>query len=159
MLPLLAAGVLLSGCKAIPQITGVLTGGAIGTATASPALGFAVGVATDTAVVAGQQWFVRSRANGEQDAIAKVAGALDIGQKHPWHINHIIPFGDEHGVLYVVQVINTPLTECKRIVFSVDDGKGKHLHRSWYAAWVCHQGQGWKWADAEPAVPRWGYLQ
>ncbi len=159
VLPLLTAGLLLSGCKAIPQITGALTGGAIGTATASPAVGFAVGVATDTAVQAGMRWFGRSRANGEQDAIAKVAGSLAVGQKHPWHIDHTIPFGNEHGELYVVRQIDTPLTECKKIVFSVDDGEGADLHRSWYATSVCHQAEGWKWALAEPAVSRWGYLQ
>ncbi|HET8996312.1 MAG TPA: hypothetical protein VFN42_06560 [Acetobacteraceae bacterium] len=159
VLPLLAAGLLLSGCKAVPQIAGVVTGGAIGVATASPALGFAVGVATDTATTAGLQWYGRSRANAEQNAIARIAGGLELGQQHAWHIHHIIPFGDEHGELYVVRVIAAPLTVCKQIVFSVDDGQGAALHQAWYVASVCRQGQDWKWADAEPAVSRWGYLQ
>lgn len=158
-LPLLTAGLLLTGCKAAPQIAGVITGGAIGTATASPALGFAVGVATDTAVNAGQRFWGRSRANGEQDAIAAVAGGLALGQHHAWHIDHLIPIGDEHGELWVVQEIPTPWTLCKKIVFSVDEGNGANPRRHWYVASVCHQAQGWKWADAEPAVPRWGFLQ
>jgi hypothetical protein len=32
-------------------------------------------------------------------------------------------------------------------------------HEEWYAARVCQQGVRWKWADAEPAVARWGNLQ
>lgn len=159
VLPLVAAGVLLSGCKAVPQIAGVVTGGAIGVATASPALGFAAGIATDTAATAGVQWYGRSRANAEQNAIAQIAGGLDVGQRHAWHIHHIIPLGNEHGELYVVRVIAVPLTVCKQIVFSVDDGEGAKAKRAWYVASVCRQGQDWKWADAEPAVPRWGYLQ
>jgi len=158
-LPLLAAGLLLSGCKAVPQIVGVVTGGAVGATTASPALGFAVGIATDTATMAGVRWFGRSRTNAEQDAIAQVAGGMDVGQRHPWHIHHLIPFGNEHGELYVTRVTDTPWTQCRQIVFSVDSGTGADLHRAWYVASICHQAQGWKWADAEPAVARWGYLQ
>lgn len=159
LLPLLAAGVLLSGCKAAPQIAGVVTGGAIGAATANPALAFAGGVAVDAATTAGVRWYGRSRANAEQNAIARIAGALPVGEHHAWHIHHIVPIGNEHGEIYVTQVIDTPLTQCKQIVFSVDDGQGAKLTRAWYVASVCHQARGWKWADAEPAVPRWGYLQ
>ena len=159
VLPLLAACTLLTGCKAVPQIVGVVTGGAVGAATASPALGFAVGIATDTATIAGQRWFGRTRTNAEQDAIAKLAGTMGVGQRHAWHIHHLIPFGNEHGELYVMRVMDTALTQCKQIVFSVDDGEKPHLQRAWYVASVCRQAQGWKWADAEPAVARWGYLQ
>jgi hypothetical protein len=158
-LPLLAAGVLLSGCKAVPQIAGVLSGATVGAATGSPALGFAVGVATDSATNAGIRYFGRSRQHGEQNAIAEVAGELPVGASHPWRIEHTIPFGNEHGELYVVRAIDTPLALCKEIVFSVDEGKGEKLKRAWYTASVCHQEQGWRWATAEPAVPRWGYLQ
>jgi hypothetical protein len=28
-----------------------------------------------------------------------------------------------------------------------------------YIATTCHQADGWKWATAEPAVARWGFLQ
>src|SRR5476649_1704718 len=45
-MPLFAV-VLLAGCKAAPQIAAVVTGGAAGAATGSPAVGFAIGVATD----------------------------------------------------------------------------------------------------------------
>lgn len=159
VLPLIAAGLLLSGCKAAPQIAGVLTGGAIGAATGSPALAFAGGVAMDTATTAGVRWYGRSRSNAEQDAIARVAGQLKPGEPHAWHIHHFIPIGNEHGEVYVVRVTDTPLTQCRQIVFSVDEGDGAKLKRAWYVASVCRQAQGWKWADAEPAVPRWGHLQ
>jgi hypothetical protein len=36
---------LLAGCKAIPDIAGVVSGGVAGGATGNPAIGFAVGVA------------------------------------------------------------------------------------------------------------------
>ena len=156
---LLAAGVLLSGCKAIPQIAGFVSGASIGAATGSPALGFAVGVATDAAVNAGQRFYGRSRSNAEQNAIADVAGPLGLGGHGDWRIEHIIPIGNEHGELWVVRLIPTPLTLCKEIVFSVDDGKGPKLKRAWYTASICHRADRWKWASAEPAVPRWGYLQ
>ena len=156
---LLAAGLLLSGCKAVPQIAGVVTGGAIGVATANPALAFAGGVAVDTAATAGVRWYGRSRTNAEQDAIARIAGGLKLGERHAWHIHHIIPIGNEHGEVYVVRVTDTPLTQCRQIVFSVDEGEAAQLKRAWYVASLCHQEDGWKWADAEPAVARWGYLQ
>lgn len=159
VLSLLTVGLLLSGCKAAPQIAGVLTGGAIGVTTGNPALAFLGGVAVDTATTAGARWYGRSRSNAEQNAIARIAGKLKLGQHHAWHIHHIIPIGDEHGDVYVVRVTDTPVTQCRQIVFSVDSGEGKTQKRAWYIASVCHQAQGWKWADAEPAVARWGYLQ
>ncbi len=159
VLPMLAAGLLLTGCKAVPQITGFLTGATAGAATGSPAIGFAVGVATDAAATAGVRYYGRSRQNGEQDAIAQVAGSLEVGERHDWKIEHTIPFGNEHGELYVVRRIDTPLALCKEIVFSVDEGEEAKRKRAWYTTSVCRQADHWKWAAAEPAVPRWGYLQ
>ncbi len=160
-LPPLAVGVvtLLTGCKAVPQIVGVVSGAAAGGGTASPAIGFAVGIGTATATGAALDWFGRSRQHAEQEAIATLAGALPVGGQAPWHINHIVPIGNEHGELQVSADIPNPLTACKHIVFSVAEGSGAKAKQSWYAADVCRRPSGWQWASAEPAVPRWGNLQ
>jgi hypothetical protein len=155
LLPLLV----LAGCKSVPQIAGLVSGGAVGVATGSPALGFATGIAIDAAANAGVRYYGRSRQNAEQDAIASVAGSLADGQQAPWHIDHLIPIGDEHGGVWVTRSIRNPLADCKEIVFSVVTGPAAKPERAWYDATICRQQQGWKWASAEPAVPRWGYLQ
>lgn len=155
----LAVAVLLTGCKSVPQIAGLVTGGTIGVASGSPALGFAAGIATDAATNAGLRYVTRVRQGAEQDAIAKAAGDLPIGGTSGWAIEHTIPIGNEHGGLEVVRVVDTPLATCKEIVFSVDSGSGKDLKRAWFITEICKQTGGWKWAGAEPAVERWGYLQ
>ena len=156
---MLVATFALTGCKAIPQIAGVLSGATVGAATGSPALGFAVGIGTDAAVNAGVRWYGRSRSNAEQDAIADAAAPLGVGQRQDWRISHFFPIGNEHGELWVVREIPTPLVLCKQIVFSVDEGEGEKLKRHWYTAALCHNDERWKWASAEPAVQRWGFLQ
>jgi hypothetical protein len=150
---------LLAGCNAAPQIAGLVTGGAVGVSTGSPALGFAAGVAVDAATNAGMKYYGRSRQNAEQNAIADAAATLPAGARAPWHIDHTIPIGDEHGELEVTRVIANPLADCREIAFSVETGKDDKLKRDWYIATICHQKTRWKWASAEPAVPRWGYLQ
>jgi hypothetical protein len=116
-------------------------------------------VATDAAANAGVKWYGRSRQQAEQDAIAAVAGPLQVGGSSTWSIAHFIPIGGEHGVLQVVRSIDNPLAYCKEIVFSVETGSGPKLQRSWYDADICQQSKRWKWASAEPAVERWGYPQ
>ena len=155
----LAAVLLLAGCNAAPQIAALVTGSAAGAATANPALGFAVGVATDAGANYAFRWFSRSRQGAEQDAIAEVAGDLPVGTKADWKIEHTIPIGDEHGQLRVVRAIDSPLATCKELAFSVDEGKGDKLERSWFTTSICKQADTWKWAAAEPAVERWGFLQ
>jgi hypothetical protein len=156
----LAILALIPGCKAIGQITGVAAGLATGTATGSPAAGFAVGIATNAGVDALVKWIGRSRQGAEQDAIAAVAGSLAVGESRPWRIRHTIPIGNEHGALRVVREIANPLTACKEVVFSVDEGSPEApRQRQLFTTAVCWQGTRWKWAAAEPAVQRWGYLQ
>jgi hypothetical protein len=130
-----------------------------GGATGNPAVGFAVGVAVDAAASAAVRYVGRSRQQAEQDAIAQAAGELRLGEAAPWRIEHDIPIGNEHGELHVVRQIESPLAPCKEIVFSVDDGAGPDATRSWYTASICRQADRWKWASAEPAVERWGFLQ
>ena len=156
---LLAAAVLVAGCKAAPQIAAVVTGGAAGAATGNPAVGFAVGVATDAGTNYVFRYYARTRQGAEQDAIAEVSGTLPVGTNAAWKIEHTIPIGDEHGQLEVVRAIDSPLAACKEVAFSVDDGKGDKLKRAWFTTNICKQAERWKWASAEPAVERWGFLQ
>lgn len=153
--PLLLVPVLLAGCTSLPKISAVVGGGAAGVATGSPAVGFAVGVAVDAGANYVVRYYGRQRQNAEQDAIAEVAGDLPVGTQAAWKIEHTIPIGDEHGRLRIVRSIDTPLAECRELMFSVDAGK----QQSWYDASICKQTERWKWASAEPAIGRWGFLQ
>lgn len=157
--PLFALILLLAGCNSTARIAAVVAGGATGAATGSPAIGFAVGVATDAAANYVVRYYGRVRQGAEQDAIAQVAGELPVGTDAAWKIEHTIPIGDEHGQLQVVRAIDLPLATCREIAFSVDEGNGNKLKRAWYTSAICKQEKRWKWAAAEPAVERWGFLQ
>jgi hypothetical protein len=156
-LPVLVLGAasLLGGCQTIPRIAGVLSGAAAGGGTASPAVGFAVGVGVATATGVAERWYVRSRQHAEQQAISTTAGTLPVGGRAPWTIRHIVPIGNEHGEISVLGDIVNPLAPCRAIAFSVAGDPAPH----WYLADICRRASGWQWANAEPAVPRWGYLQ
>jgi hypothetical protein len=156
---LLAALLLLSGCNSTAQIFALIGGGAAGGATGNPAVGFVVGVAIDAGATYVVRYYGRTRQGAEQDAIAQVAGALPVGTEAAWKIEHDIPIGNEHGQLRVIRLIESPLAACKEIAFSVDEGKGDKLTRDWFTSSVCKQTDRWKWASAEPAVERWGFLQ
>jgi hypothetical protein len=149
----------LAGCNSASQLTGLVVGGIAGGATANPAIGYAVGIGTDAATNAGLKWFGRSRQGAEQDAIAQAAGDLPVGGSADWKIEHTIPFGNEHGKLHVTRTIDSPLVACKEIAFSVDEGSEKEPKIHWYLTDICKSAESWKWASAEPAVERWGYLQ
>lgn len=153
---LFAALALLSGCKTVPEIAGLITGGVAGGATGSPAVGFAVGVGTYAAADYIYKSTTRRWHRTEQDAIAEAAGALAEGGDAPWRVRHDLPLGNEHGTLHVVRDIPTPLADCKQVMFSIEDDDTPPV---WYAADICRQAHSWKWATAEPAVERWGSLQ
>jgi surface antigen len=152
---LLLAGLSLQGCNSIPDIAGVVAGASTGSASANPAVGIAVGIAVRSGVRVLTDYFDRKRATGEQDAIAEAAGTGPIGQPRPWEIRHTIPFGNERGNLEPVREFATPLTTCREIVFTVVDGDDTDI----LTTTLCHQPDGWRWASAEPAVDRWGFLQ
>jgi hypothetical protein len=158
MRPAVVALLLLGGCQTAADLTGLATGGAAGGATASPAVGFIVGVATRAAVLRGLNAVERRRHRTEQDAIAEAAGDLPDGGSAPWQARHDIPIGDTDGEVRVVRSIDTPLAACKEIAFSVaDDPPPAPL--AWFGTTICRQADGWRWALAEPAVARWGFLQ
>lgn len=146
---------LLGGCSTISDIAGLAAGGGAGAATANPAIGFAVGVGVKAGVDELGRWYQRSRVRGEQDAIAAAAGAAAPGTPQPWAIRHTIPIGNEHGHFLVTREFATPLATCREVVFLVEDDD----QRRPFTTTVCRGTDGWRWAAAEPAVDRWGYLQ
>jgi len=141
----------LSGCGVAADLTGAAAGIAAGSVTANPAAGFAIAAGTRAGVQAGLNWAARVRARGEQDAVAEAIGALAPGEARPWRIEHTIPIGNEEGEVRLVREMATPIATCREALFSVRDG-------DWFVTTACRQGARWKWAAAEPAVPRWGAL-
>jgi len=151
-----ALALLLGGCRGASELTGLATGAVAGGATASPAIGYAVAIGTAAATDQAFRWYSRTRDNTEQQAIADAAAILPQGGEAPWQVRHFLPYGDEHGEVRVVGDIATPLADCRQIVFSVVDAPTPPV---WYATSICRDTKGWRWALAEPAVVRWGYLQ
>ena len=145
----------LGACSTISDLAALAAGGSAGAATANPALGFVVGVGVKAGVDEVGRWYTRSRVRGEQDAIAEAVGAAPPGTPEPWAIRHSIPIGDEHGHFLVTREFVTPLTTCREVVFLVEDGN----ERRPFTTQICREAVGWRWAAAEPAVDRWGYLQ
>ena len=151
----LTALLALQACNALPDIGGVVAGAGTGSLSANPAVGIAVGIAVRSGLRAVADYVDRKRATGEQDAIADAAGAAPIGQGRPWEIRHTIPIGNEHGDLEAVREFATPLATCREIVFTVADDAGPDI----LTTTLCRHPNGWRWAAAEPAVARWGFLQ
>jgi len=149
----------LPGCTDLGSIAGAATGAASGSGSANPALGYAVGIGTKAAVDALVNHIARSRRRAEQDQIVVAVGTLPVGQSAPWRIRHAIPVGDAHGEVTVVREIPNPLAPCKEVVFTVIAGNRADGPRGYYATTACQHGSRWKWAQAEPATPRWGVLQ
>lgn len=152
--PVLAA-LALAGCKNAGDIAGVVAAASTGSASANPAVGIAVGIAVRSGVNALADYLDRRRHEGEQDAIADAAGLAPIGTARAWEIRHTIPIGNEHGLLQPVREFTTPLATCREIAFTVVDGKDRDL----LTTTLCREGTIWRWASAEPAVDRWGFLQ
>ena len=146
---------LLGGCAFVSDVAGLAAGGVAGGATGNAAVGFAVGVSVRAGAEELRKYVTRVRWRGEQDAIATTAGSIPVGATQAWEIRHTIPIGNRRGELLVADEFATPLATCRNVVFSVVDG----AERSLFTTTLCRQGETWKWAAAEPAVDRWGYLQ
>ena len=141
-------------------ISGAAVGLGLGGVTANPLIGYAAGVGTQAAVTALQKYLSRKLHEGEQDNIAAAVGRMQPGQSAPWKISYEIPIGSEHGDLIVTRLIANPLTTCKEAAFTVVAGHKPDAPRGIYITTACLQSDGqWKWAEAEPAVTRWGFLQ
>ena len=162
MRPVAVAGLMgallaLGGCSSIGSGAGAVVGIAAGTASVNPIVGTAIGLGTKAAVDALVAYLARTQQEGQQDAIAVVAGGLPPGGAAEWRISHTLPFGDAHGTLRVAGLIPNPLADCREIVFTVVDGR----HAADYVTTECAETgtQRWRWAQAEPATERWGFLQ
>jgi hypothetical protein len=157
----------LTGCNSLYS-EGAVAGAGIGGAalansvTSNAAVATGIGLGAVAAAKAGVQYTQRIVHTNTQDAIASVAGPLDVGAVSPWKIVHSAPIeDDEKGRVTVSRTISTGALDCKEIVFSVDRDatKDRPADSAFYVASVCRDGGKWKWASAEPATPRWGALQ
>lgn len=159
---LLALGVatpIMVGCSSIGAISGAVTGAAAGGGSVNPAVGYAVGIGTKAATDSLVKYLSRSRHGREQDALATVAGSLQPGATAPWAIHHKLPLLDDvHGRVTVIRDIPNSLAPCKEVVFVLLGGRQDGLLGT-YTTPVCKGSSGWRWAAAEPATRRWGYLQ
>jgi hypothetical protein len=81
---------------------------------------------------------------------------MEVGEVRTWQVERVLPVGRTRGEVRVVGLTETPLTACKEVLFSVAEGGGD---ARWFLTSACRQRGGWKWAAAEPATGRWGYLQ
>ena len=149
----------LTGCSTLGGFAGAVAGFATGAATSDPAIGVAVGVTVRAAVDAAGKRAARLRSRAEHDAIASLAGDMNPGDTRLWEVRHRVPPRYGRGEVRVVRVIDTPLAQCKELLFSVVQHDALRAQRSWYSTTACRQGSGWKWAVAEPAVDRWRNLQ
>jgi hypothetical protein len=157
-----SAALALSACSTVGGLAGTVAGIATGSFTSNPAIGIAVSVSVKAATDAGIKNLLRSLQQDEQDEIAALAGTMQEGEVRAWQIRHKIPYGNNQGDMQITRSIVTPLASCKEVMFTVDDAKAAQVSdgapRGWFAAHVCLQENGWKWANAEPAVERWGAL-
>jgi hypothetical protein len=156
---------LLVGCESVltastADVSGIAGAGIAGAVTKSPAAAAGIGLGVAAAANAGLQSVERDVHRVEQDRIAAVAGVLEPGAIGHWSVSHSIPIeADEHGDLVVTRLVGSDDFSCKEIIFSVDTVVKKVPQRAFYSAAVCRDGQVWKWASAEPATARWGFLQ
>lgn len=149
----------LTGCSSIGSLTGAVTGAAAGGGSANPAVGYAVGIGSKAATDALVKYLSKKRQAKEQDLIAARAGMMEAGDTAQWSIRHKIPlFDNEHGHLAVVRDVPNPLAPCKEVLFTIESGSVSKV-LGYYATSVCKASDRWRWAQAEPATARWGFLQ
>jgi surface antigen len=156
-----AALLLLAGCAGAEQNSaGPIGGAAVGLGvagiTADPFIAYAAGVGAQAGITALQKHLSRKLHQGEQDDIAATVATLAPGQSAPWHITYWLPLDAEHGDVTVVAAIASPIATCKRVAFTVINGASRAV----YITSACAESDGaWRWAEAEPATTRWGFLQ
>ncbi len=161
----LALLALLAGCGTAAENSAGPAGGAVvgigvGGITANPLIGYAAGVGAQAGITALQKYLSRKLHQGEQDRIAATVARLGLGQSAPWQIHYDIPVDAEHGDVTVTRIIANALATCKEVAFTVITGNQPNAPRGIYITTACAGSDGaWKWAEAEPAVARWGFLQ
>ncbi len=149
----LALGLLLT--EGTADLAGAASTGVATAVTKSAAGAAAIGLGVQSLASEALKYTERRVHRNEQDAIAEAAGNAPVGETRPWQIRHTIPVGNAKGELAVVREYATPLATCREVVFSVEDDG----HPSVFTTSLCRQAARWKWAMAEPAVGRWGFLQ
>jgi hypothetical protein len=160
---LVLAAAALAGCQApgAPRAAGGAAGATTGTVTtaltANPALGAAVGIGTRALVDAGVAYAGRRLQRVEQDAVAAAIGGMAVGETRPWQAENGLPWPDRRGEVRILRTFETGLATCKEAAFSLDPG-GQEARR-WFVTTACRQAEGWRWAAAAPATPRWSSLQ
>lgn len=153
------AAALIPGCQAGGGIAGAVTGTTSAAVTGNPAVGAAIGIATQALTEAAIQDVSRRWHRAEQDALAAEVGRMAVGETRRLRVRHALPIGNEAGEVRVLRLTETPLTACKEVLFSTETGEGRAEATRWFVTSACRQADGWKWAVAEPATARWGSLQ
>ena len=150
---------LTEGSAAFAGLSGAGLANAVGAgATATTGIGLGV----QAGARAGLHYAQRRAHAAEQNNVAQAAGPLEVGGVASWSIAHDLPIEpDERGEVTVVRVIEAGPIRCKEIIFSVDatTRPEEKPRRGFYTAYVCQDGEAWRWASAEPATERWGDLQ
>ncbi len=160
LLALLLAGCGSNAANSAGPVGGAAVGIGVGGITANPLIGYAAGVGAQAGITALQKYLSRKLHQGEQDNIAAMVATLRPGQYASWEIAYKIPIADEHGDVTVTRIIESPLDTCKEVAFTVIDGRKPNAPRGIYITTACAHADGtWHWADAEPAISRWGFLQ
>ena len=148
----------LSACNSVGSISGAAAGIASGGASANPAVGIAVGIGVRAVVDESINSLMRRWSDEEQASIASQVGAMEVGQRLPWQVRHVVPYKNNQGEVQVTRVIDTPIAKCKEALFSIASNDAA-VPATWFHTTMCLGSQGWRWAAAEPAVARWGALQ
>lgn len=150
---------LTEGSAALAGLSGAGLANAVGAgATATTGIGLGV----QAGARAGLHYAQRRAHGAAQDKVAQAAGSLPVGGVAAWSVTHDVPIEpDERGEVTVVRVIEVGPIHCKEIIFSVDatSRPEEAPRRGFYTAYVCRDGEAWRWASAEPATERWGSLQ
>lgn len=153
---LLCTTITACSSSSIGGAAGAITGVASSAATANPLVGYSVGVTVQAITDASVKYVFRTWTQQQQDAMAFVAGALEVGQSATWQVDRWFYYGNEYGRLEVVRDIPNPLVACKEIAFSVEQ---EGYVAKQYVAAICKNNEQWKWATVEPSVFRWVGLQ
>ena len=161
----LASGLGVTGCTSLLNEGAATTAGVGGTAiagklTRNATVASGIGLGVLAAGQAGVKAVERDYHGDQQDRIAAVAGALEVGQVGRWESRHRIQIErDEAGRVTVSRLIGADDLRCKEIVFTVDEIKDEEPLSAFYVATICQDAERWRWASAEPATARWGSLQ
>lgn len=156
---LVALLMLLSACSSVAPVAGAVAGVTSAAFTANPAVAYAVATSVNAATDAAVKYAARQWHQGEQQALASAIGQLsDERIPHPWSLDRAGGLSRVQGTLTVVRAFKTPLAICREAVLNIAASDSvQPVER--YTVYACWDRARWRWANAEPAVSRWGGLQ